>query len=147
MRRFKALVLCLALLALPLGARAQIVPDIVIRDKLFIASVNEIFVNFRDYVGQSLQVEGLMLNYELGDPPADYHVVYRIGPGCCSNDGSPGFEVEWPEGSGQAYPDSGAWVRAIGLIEPYEEEGRTLLRLRLLSIETLPEEGQVYVEQ
>jgi uncharacterized membrane protein YcgQ (UPF0703/DUF1980 family) len=104
---------------------------VLIKDKMFIAQINEIYLNSEDYIGRTIKYEGIFLN-ENG-----VNYVIRYGPGCCGDDGNAGFEVVW---SGP-YPDKNAWVEAAGIIEEYGKDGRQYLRLNLSSLKVLETRG------
>lgn len=111
-----------------------------IGDKLFIAQTNEIYLNYQDYLGKTIHYEGIYMQTEMeGYDPWNY--VVRYGPGCCSNDGTAGFEVsydgEWPE--------QFAWVEIDGVLETYEINGWQMLILNITSMTEKEERGQEYV--
>lgn len=113
-----------------------------IREKLFIAQINDIYYNANDYIGKAIKLEGVFLstNYIDGEK---FQTVVRYGPGCCGDDGNVGFEVTWDK----EYPNPGDWVEAIGVLERYEEFGSTYLRLALSSLNVLSTRGTEYVLQ
>ena len=71
--------------------------DIQIGEKMFIAQCNDIYVNAPDYIGKIISLEGL---YKRSEYPFQGRIVVeqyvmRYGPGCCGNDGSAGFEIDY----------------------------------------------------
>lgn len=121
----------------------QLEPDrdvIEIREKLFIAQTNEIYLNYEDYLGKTVSYEGIFMTTEMeGYDP--WHWVVRYGPGCCANDGTAGFEIrydgEWPE--------QNDWVAVQGVLTTYDVNGWDMLVLDVVSLEIKAERGQEYV--
>ena len=125
--------------------------DIVIREKMFIAQVNDVYLNRSDYMGKTIKLEGLFLYGEAGG--REYCYVIRNGPGCCGDDGQVGFEVSWlppgeaPEGERIAYPNRNDWVEAQGVLQRYEEFGQGFLYLALSDLKILDKRGAEFVAQ
>jgi hypothetical protein len=134
--------------------------DLEIKDKLFIAQTNDVYLNPEDYMGKTIRLEGLFKVEQYVGEEKRYCFVLRYGPGCCGNDGSAGFEVAWGKpqpytgpGSvktlppGPAYPSVDAWVEAVGVLDTYEEDGYPYLFLNLLSLAEKEERGAEFVSQ
>ncbi|MDR1315945.1 MAG: metal ABC transporter permease, partial [Spirochaetales bacterium] len=60
-----------------------------IREKMFIAQTNEIYLNAEDYLGKTIRFEGVFRHEQYEGQP--YRYVFRYGPGCCGYDGNAGF--------------------------------------------------------
>jgi zinc transport system permease protein len=127
-------------------------PVIEIKEKMFIAQTNEIYLNADDYMGKLIKLEGIfrLEQYE----GQQYRYVLRYGPGCCGYDGNAGFEVSWgPRVPGstapqkKAYPRQDEWVRALGTLQIYEENGYPYLYLLLSSLSVLDTRGAEFVTQ
>ncbi|MDR1506830.1 MAG: metal ABC transporter permease [Treponema sp.] len=118
-----------------------------IKEKMFIAQTNDIYLNAEDYVGKALRLEGLFKTDSFEDLSKTYCFVIRNGPGCCGNDGSAGFEVAWPEGVRRPYPSVDDWVEAEGVLRFYEEDGYPYLYLALASLTVKQERGAEFVSQ
>lgn len=114
-----------------------------ITEKLFIAQTNDIYLNPEDYLGKTIKYEGVFDAYYHEPADETYYYVIRYGPGCCGYDANAGFEVEW---DGE-YPKSNDWVEATGVLEAYEEDENSYLRLDLSSLEVLDVRGAEYVSQ
>lgn len=112
-----------------------------IKEKLFIAQTNDIYLNPENYLGMRIRYEGIYDPFEYEN--LLYHYVIRYGPGCCGYDANAGFEVAW-EG---LYPEAGAWVEAEGVLEMYESEGSSFLLLKLDHLEEKAERGAEFVFQ
>jgi zinc transport system permease protein len=126
-----------------------------IKEKLFIAQVNDVYLNPEDYLGKTIKLEGLFKTDSYVDLSRQFCFVLRNGPGCCGNDGSVGFEIAWPEAaginsaaplvSGHKYPKQDQWVEAVGQLAAYEEEGFPYLYLALSSLEVKSKRGAEFV--
>jgi uncharacterized membrane protein YcgQ (UPF0703/DUF1980 family) len=116
---------------------------VLIKEKMFIAQTNDIYLNAEDYLGRPIRYEGIFSVYEAPETGAKYYAVIRYGPGCCGIDANAGFEVIWAK----PYPNQGDWVEAVGVLEEYENDGHKYLRLALSSLTVLPVRGAEYVGQ
>jgi uncharacterized membrane protein YcgQ (UPF0703/DUF1980 family) len=114
-----------------------------IREKMFIAQTNDIYLNAQDYIGKTIRYEGLFAEFQNLETGATYYSVIRYGPGCCGIDGNSGFEIKW-DGK---YPEPHDWVKVIGTLEEYEEGGSWYLQLRLDEINVLAVRGAETVTQ
>jgi uncharacterized membrane protein YcgQ (UPF0703/DUF1980 family) len=122
-------------------------PVIEIKEKMFIAQTNDIYLNAEDYIGRTIRLEGLFKTDSYDDLSKTYRFVMRYGPGCCGNDGSAGFEVAWPDGQKRPYPKEDDWVRAEGTLRYYEEDGYPYLYLALASLSVERNRGAEFVTQ
>jgi zinc transport system permease protein len=118
-----------------------------IREKMFIAQVNDVYLNPEDYLGKAIKLEELFKWEQYGEQP--YCFVIRYGPGCCGFDGNAGFEVAWDnrDPASAAYPDPDDWVEATGVLQSYEEDGYPYLYLALSSLDVLDTRGEEFVAQ
>ncbi|MDR3333835.1 MAG: hypothetical protein LBT13_02950 [Treponema sp.] len=117
-----------------------------IKEKLFIAQTNDVYLNPETYMGKTIKLEGLFKTQAYLGTDTDYHFVLRYGPGCCGNDGSAGFEVAWAT-SDQSYPQEDDWVAVVGVLDSYEEDGYPYLYLSLASLKVLEIRGAEFVSQ
>jgi uncharacterized membrane protein YcgQ (UPF0703/DUF1980 family) len=131
------------------GPQNSINTIIEIKEKMFIAQTNDIYLNTEDYLGKTIKLEGLFKQEQstLRDDP--YCFVIRYGPGCCGYDGNAGFEVAWGDGYTlkPSYPTVDEWVEATGELKYYEEEGYPYLYLALSSLTVLDTRGAEFVSQ
>ena len=118
--------------------------DVSIREKMFIAQTNDIYINADEYMGKTIKLEGLFSTVRYGD--VIQYTVTRNGPGCCGNDGVVGFEVRFSEDDA-GIPADGDWVEAIGSLERYEMWNQRYLRLALESLRVLDQRGAETVLQ
>ncbi|MDR1108900.1 MAG: hypothetical protein LBL19_07690 [Spirochaetaceae bacterium] len=118
-----------------------------IKEKLFIAQTNDVYLNPEDYLGKTIKLEGLFKSETGYD--ADYCFVIRYGPGCCGSDGNAGFEVAWdnPSPDSGDYPEEDAWVEAVGVLDSYDENGYPYLYLSLASLTVKEPRGAEFVSQ
>ena len=112
-----------------------------ISERLFIAQTNDIYINTEDYLGKTIQYEGIFKTMYWPEEEETYYYVIRYGPGCCGYDGEAGFEVTW-EGE---WPEEDDWCEAVGILEIYEINGLKYLRLVLSSLTVLEERGAEFV--
>jgi uncharacterized membrane protein YcgQ (UPF0703/DUF1980 family) len=119
-----------------------------IKEKMFIAQTNDVYLNPEDYLGKIIKLEGL---FKAMPTESDfcYYFVLRYGPGCCGTDGNAGFEVVWDNKvfPDKSYPKEDDWVEAIGKLTYYEENGYPYLYLVLSSLSVLDARGAEYVAQ
>ena len=114
-----------------------------IREKLFIAQTNDMYLNPGDYLGKTIRYEGIYKSYipETGQEEP-WHYVIRYGPGCCGYDGEAGFEVRW---DGE-FPQEDDWVEVTGTLhEEIYPSGLKVLYLEIASLAVKQERGQEYV--
>jgi zinc transport system permease protein len=122
-------------------------PVIEIKEKMFIAQTNDIYLNAEDYIGRRIRLEGLFKTDGYDDGSKTYCFVLRKGPGCCGNDGSAGFEVAWTNGKEKPWPREDDWVEARGELAFYEEDGYPYLYIALDSLTVKQERGAEFVSQ
>lgn len=113
-------------------------------EKLYVTYINEIYTNSEDYLGRTIRLEG-MFTSEYYEPNATtYYYVYRVGPGCCGNDGSMcGFEFTWDG----PLPKDGDWIEVTGALDRYDLDDQSYLTLRATSVEAKAERGAETVYQ
>lgn len=115
-----------------------------IKEKLFIAQTNDIYINGADYLGKTIRYQGLYADTSDWDDAIDevYHYVIRYGPGCCGYDGEAGFEVRW---DGE-WPEPNDWVEVEGtLCEEVFDSGMKVLYLNVDSLTVMEERGAEFV--
>ena len=149
MKRILTMLLTLTLLTSSMAALAEtdeVHIDLEIREKMFLTQMTEIIINMQDYLGKTIALEGMFTTSGNPDTGAVYHIVYRTSPGCCGNDGFTGMEVVWDDVDA-TYPAENDWVRAVGVLESYTEDGAEYLQLRLITLDVLEERGLEFVTQ
>lgn len=146
-KRIVAVLILGVMLALAGAAPAEdIAVDLEIREKLFMAQINDIYLNFPEYAGKTVKLEGFVVSTYFEPSDSIYTMVFRFGPGCCGDDEIIGMEVAWAD-DGIAFPENNTWVEAIGIVEEYEDLGKTYVRLNLLSLTPLETRGAERIYQ
>jgi putative membrane protein len=117
---------------------------ITITEKMYVSYINDIYTNPEKYLGKRIQIEGMYtLNY-YDETDTTYHYVYRVGPGCCGNDGSMcGFEFL----TTGDLPVENDWIEVVGTLEQYEENGDVYLTLNDSTVTVKQERGKENVNQ
>jgi zinc transport system permease protein len=125
------------------------VETIEIKEKMFIAQTNDVYLNPDEYLGKTIKLEGLFKLEQYTGSNDDHCFVLRYGPGCCGSDGNAGFEVAWDKESGidKPYPAPDVWVEAVGTLKHYVEDGYPYLYLALSQLNALEERGAEFVSQ
>jgi len=128
-------------------AKSGIVVEI--KEKMFIAQTNDIYINKDDYLGKTIKYEGIFDTSTWRGNGKTYRFVVRLGPGCCPGDVSAaGFEVFWDgNNSGKTYPKKNDWVEVAGVLQEYDDDGIPSLRLALTSLTVLAKRGKERVTQ
>ncbi|WP_312701391.1 hypothetical protein [Sedimentibacter sp.] len=114
---------------------------IAIRDKMFIAQTNDIYLNPEEYTDKTIKWEGIYTEVANPETGQQYRFVIRYGPGCCGYDGTAGFEILY---DGEL-PKKNDWVEAEGKIEMVEENGNEFIAIRLSNLTVLDVRGQEFV--
>ena len=118
-----------------------------IKERMFIAQLNDVYLNEDDYLGKTIKYEGMFTSYTWEEAGMTYYLVYRQSPGCCGADGQAGFEVVWPDGSNKSYPNENDWCEVVGTLGAYEEDGNSYLHIILDSLTIKSERGAEFVSQ
>lgn len=118
--------------------------DIDITEAVYVTSINEVYNNFRSYLGKVIRIEGMAATEDFSaDGGGVYHYVYRTGPGCCGTDGAMcGFEFTAAD-----YPADNEWIEVIATLTSYEENGVTYLSLDAQHVTVKQERGAEVVSQ
>lgn len=125
----------------PAASEADAAEKIIeIKEKLFLAQTDDIYINAKDYLGKTIKYEGFLDIYQDRKGQKTYYVIRR-SPGCCGNDGVAGFEVRW-EG---AFPKQNDWVEVIGVLQIQDEGGMPYLWIKLKSLKVLQKRGAEFV--
>jgi uncharacterized membrane protein YcgQ (UPF0703/DUF1980 family) len=129
-----------------LGGAAGPQAFVEIKEKMFLAQTNDVYINSDDYLGKLLKFEGIYDAYFDDYTQSEFRYVFRRGPGCCGADGQAGFEVVL-NGDDPSYPEPNSWVEAVGTLESYDDDGGPYLRVRLASLKVLDQRGLEFVTQ
>jgi uncharacterized membrane protein YcgQ (UPF0703/DUF1980 family) len=120
---------------------------VVIKEKMFITQINDVYLNSDDYLGKTIQLEGIFLCEQYDNEPEPYCFVIRYGPGCCGTDLNAGFVVKWDESRIKPYPTIDSWVEATGELKTAEYGDYQYLYLDLSSLAVLSKRGAEVVLQ
>jgi uncharacterized membrane protein YcgQ (UPF0703/DUF1980 family) len=126
-----------------------------IKEKMFLAQTNDVYLNPEDYLGKTIKLEGVFKTEYFEENGSAYCFVLRYGPGCCGNDGNAGFEIAWDSSDlknpqtpqNTKYPEDDAWVEVVGVLSSYEEEGYPYLYIALSSLTVKEGRGEEFVAQ
>ena len=114
-----------------------------IKEKMFIAQTNDVYLNPGEYMGKTIKLEGLFKREHYMNE--EHCFVLRYGPGCCGNDGNAGFEVAWENAA--PYPQENDWVSAQGVLKMYNEDGFLYMYIALQELTPLEKRGAEFVSQ
>jgi uncharacterized membrane protein YcgQ (UPF0703/DUF1980 family) len=117
-----------------------------IKEKMFIAQTNDVYLNSDDYLGKTIKLEGLFKTEDFDWQERPFYYVLRYGPGCCGYDGSAGFEVMWEADikPNPIYPKEDDWVEAIGIVKAFNNDG---IYIALTKLTILNKRGNEFVRQ
>ncbi len=117
--------------------------ELYIREKMFITQINDIYFNPSDYMDKIIVVEGMFQLIPGFDGTEATPAVYRVGPGCCGNDGWAGFRLIL---DGE-YPAENAWIRVKGKPVFDQQDVYMSVFLDVTEIEVKELRGAEFVEQ
>ncbi|MDR2584429.1 MAG: hypothetical protein LBC75_13205 [Fibromonadaceae bacterium] len=72
-------------------AQAKTKSFCLLKDRLFVQQVSDIYLNPQTYSDKIVQIEGFFEKY-LDDDNHEHYAVFRKTAGCCGDDGRAGFE-------------------------------------------------------
>ena len=126
------------------AAQSQSADVVELTEKMYVTYINEIYTNSPDYLGRTIRLQGMFTSEYYEPSDQTYYYVYRVGPGCCGNDGSMcGFEFTW---DGEM-PQDNDWIEVTGVLGEYEMEGLNYLTLKASSVTVKTERGAENVYQ
>ena len=146
----KKAVLALFLLIFLMGCTDKETGILEVRENMFLTQIDNIYLNYRDYLGRTIKLEGFFMHDSWGDD--NWFLVVRGIPDCCGEGAYTGFEVSWdPDYRGihqnpdiSRWPETGEWVEAIGVLGHYNYMGDRLF-LALTELNILETRGQDFV--
>lgn len=116
-----------------------------ITEEMYLNWVNEIYTNSDEYIGKTVKIEGMYSSYFSESENITYNIVYRIGPGCCGNDGDMcGFEFEY---EGKSLPKEKDWIEVEGTLDYYNVNGYEYLTIKNANVNIKDERGEESVYQ
>ena len=115
----------------------------VIEERFFVYRMWDIFDSPNDYLGHTIQYEGMFRTLKFPNL-GDFYQVFRYTEGCCGDDGIIGLNVSLDNINIEPFPD-GAWVEVTGVLEEFEVQGQTYLWLKVTTITEMDERGAEFV--
>ncbi|GHT01203.1 hypothetical protein AGMMS50276_28740 [Synergistales bacterium] len=116
-----------------------------IREKMFIAQCNDIYLNPEEYAGKTIRIEGMYDEYT-DEAGTVFRAVVRNGPGCCGNDGVAGFEFSC-DGVPDCKPNDWISVEGIISLSASDENGYNAIIIAQTTVTVKTERGMEYVTQ
>jgi hypothetical protein len=118
---------------------------------MFITQIHAINLNYREYVGRTVRVEGMFRHFEWEGN--HMYFVIRNTPGCCGDDGEIGFMLSWnphyegfDDGSDlRMFPNRNAWIQAEGVLSYFGTFGHPMLYIALSELNVLERRGAEFV--
>ena len=121
----------------------QVKPDLVIKEKYYDTTINDIYVNPEDYMGQNIEIEGM---YLLSSPSSPYTFVGRYSlsnlcPSCPT-----GFSVLEYQTEGKIdaeFKNEETWIKVIGTLERGvdDETDEEYYYIKAVNLEIMNEKG------
>ena len=113
-------------------------PDLlIIGEDIFSDRINFITFNPESYIGKTIQYEGMYGIYQDLNGN-DMDVVYRYGPGHCTEDDVVGFEVIY---DGDVTFAENDWLKVTGTLQYVNHGGLNYLAVVLSDLQVLEERG------
>jgi len=122
----------ISLLLMVLSANAEVKPKsfCLLKDRLFVQQVQDIYLNPRNYTDKIVQIEGFFEKYIDGNKQERYE-VFRKTAGCCGDDGRAGFEFVYKE---KLKFKMYEWILVEALVKESSENGEDFVYLEAISV-------------
>lgn len=115
-------------------------PDIVVGDKHYATQINDWYMNFQDYEGKTVSIDGYYMNF------GGYTLVGRMGPSCpyCTG-GYVNFEFKTDLDLSKLKSEE-SWIRVKGILRKgkysiSKDVSQLIYYIEALEVEELPEAG------
>ena len=115
-------------------------PDIVVGDKHYATQINDWYMNFQDYEGKTVSIDGYYMNF------GGYTLVGRMGPSCpyCTG-GYVNFELKTDLDLSKLKSEE-SWIRVKGILRKgkysiSKDVSQLIYYIEALEVEELPEVG------
>lgn len=117
-------------------------PDIAVGDKLYMTQINDWYMNFSDYKGKTVEIEGYYLDFGDG-----YRFIGRKGPTCpyCTG-GYVDFEFVTDEDTSK-YVSADTWIAVTGILRQGEyhpgkgKAAEPFYYIEAMKVEKMAEQG------
>jgi len=126
-------------------ARTEKDSIIEIGEKMFIAQIQDIYLNTKDFLGKTIKLEGIFTGV-LWEEINYYYVIRYVPDECCGAE-SVGFEVKWPQARMEPYPENNSWVEATAVLKLYKKDSFLRPYLELTSLTVLDTRGAEFVSR
>ncbi len=110
-----------------------------ISDGIFLALVNDIYVNKDEYIGKKVRISGQNVRFEDKDTGEVIYAILREGPGCCYNDSVIGFEYI----TDGKYPEKDKWYEMVGEVITDNYKSGKVVKLKLIEIKEIEAKGKL----
>lgn len=110
-----------------------------ISDGIFLALVNDIYVNKDEYIGKKVRISGQNVRFEDKDTGEVIYAILREGPGCCYNDSVIGFEYI----TDGKYPEKDKWYEMVGEVITDNYKSGKVVKLKLIEIKEIEPKGKL----
>ncbi|WP_288868865.1 DUF1980 domain-containing protein [uncultured Parvimonas sp.] len=110
-----------------------------ISDGIFLALVNDIYINKDEYVGKKVRISGQNSRFEDKDTGEVIYAILREGPGCCYNDSVIGFEYI----TDGKYPEPQKWYEMVGEVIIDNYKSGKVVKLKLIDIKETEPKGKI----
>jgi uncharacterized membrane protein YcgQ (UPF0703/DUF1980 family) len=108
----------------------EVKPDLIIPENLYITQLNDIYLNFDEYDGKIVEIEGMKFVYD------GYKFVGRYGPGCCANDSVALLEYECDPSLEEGIELESTWIKVTGVLRLGNDGTMDYIYIETISIET-----------
>lgn len=108
---------------------------LVIGDNYYIAQINDIYINTKNYINKQIEIEG----FPMLSPQGGYTFVGRYGPGCCADDGYAYIEYEYDKKLDLVSEEG--WIKVTGTIKQGIDQGEEYVYIAASSVEIMPTRG------
>jgi uncharacterized membrane protein YcgQ (UPF0703/DUF1980 family) len=107
-----------------------------IKERYFMAQCYDVMLNPDEYADKLVKLQGMYFEEE------GYKGIYRRTPGCCGDDGSIGFRIEF-DGTP---PKNDDWIEVVGSVVISDDENTyDYIHLKLESITVMSKRGKEFV--
>lgn len=116
-----------------------------ITENLYVHWINDIYTNIDEYEGKTIEIDGMFSIVKDPEVNKDKYYVFRVGPGCCANDGAMcGFEFQSKQPMNYKEQE---WIKVKGKLKTYEQGTFTYLCLMDCKVTKLSKPQQSVVSQ
>jgi len=115
---------------------------LVISERFFASRVNDILMNPQQYIGRTIQYEGMFASFPDILNGGYFHIVYRYTEGCCGPFEPLGFGLTL---NGIEPLPNDSWVQVVGEVQAIEHAEFTVIRIYVDTLTEMDERGEEFV--